>query len=309
MYIFLFIGQSILSMPDENNVIREVAKFYEAHSVEELKKKFKAVGSKLLGVRNITSVFGLGYPFYGSYDVVKRIKDTVNEKGFSKAVLPDIDLLVVYTGARSLIDIQDPNIERKIMSDFENSLSMSATDWNNVYRELVEKHNIADRDADLFEEFSKGKLHIDIIPIPVELWENLPYLFHPDDIKHMRKLERDLLFTTEHIASKPKFSEHSKIPWKFLKNRLLHTIAENQGAGEDEVIYKILKNHPYWRLMEKFPKIKHFQEDKWRRALFELKSEGLVKSSDGKITLTQKGKTHYNTLLEKRKKVREMFIP
>ncbi len=295
-------------MPDESEIIHKVIDYYKLHSVEELKRRIRLVGNKLLGVGNIVSVFGLGYPFYGEYDVVKRIEDTVKEKGFSRAVLPDVDLLVVYASGRSFVNIQDPDVEHKIMSDFENSLNISASDWNKVYKELVEKHGIADRDADLFEEFSKGKLHIDINPVPIELWENLPYLFHPDDMKNMRKLERDLLFTAEHITSKPKFSEYSQIPWKFLKNRLLHTIAGNQGVEETEIISKILKSHPHWPLMEKFPSIKHFQENKWRRALSELESEGLVKSSNGKITLTQKGETHYNMLLEKRKKIREKFI-
>ncbi len=287
--------------------LEEISEYYKKLDPKEFKERIKRIARKLGELPFVVSVFGLGYPFYGEYDVLRRVKETLKKDPGSRAVLPDIDLLLVYVGGERAIDLEDDNLLSKIMEDFEDVVGKDATKWKEVYRELIEKYGVADRDKDLIQEFRRGRIHIDINPVPLELWENLPYLFHPDDMKNLRKLERDLLFTSEHLHTSIKDANLEKVPWMFLKNRLLHTIYENQGLREDELIEKILRSHAYWHLMEKFPEIKEKQREKWKRAIGELKKEGLVRLEAGKVFVTKKGEKEHKNLLQVRNKVRKRF--
>ncbi len=144
--------------------------------------------------------------------------------------------------------------------------------------------------------------------MPLALWENIPYLFHPDDMKHMPKLERDLLFTAEHLHTKIRNPDVPTVPVQFQRNRLLHMIKENPDLSPDELVDKILKSHAHCKLMERFPEIKERQRQKWLNHIHSLVNQGLVHMTDGRLTLTEKGKTHYNKLMEMRKRIRSEII-
>ncbi len=286
---------------------QEISNYYEKLDLKKFKEKIKRIAKKLGELPFIVSVFGLGYPFYGEYNVLRRVEETWKKKPGSRAVLPDVDLLLVYVGGGRAIDLEDERLADKIMADFERVVGRDATRWREVYMKLVKDYGIADRNKDLIHEFRQGRVHIDINPVPLELWESLPYLFHPDDMKNLRKLERDLLFTSEHLHTSIKDASLKRVPWLFLKNRLLHVVYENQGLSEDNLIEKILKSHAHWPLMEKFPEIRERQEEKWRRAIRELKRDGIIKSEAGRVSMTKKGEEEYNKLLRARSRARKQF--
>ncbi len=301
-------GESRITEED----VKKVIDYYRKLDVQKFKLRINAIGRLLAEkVPSIVSVFGLGYPFYGEYDVSERIKNTVRKYGLhhpqTRSILPDVDLLVVYDTDEHP-NILDDSFERKTMDDFIRAISKDSLRWKEAQEELISKHGIASRDSDVFDEFNSGRLHIDFVPVPLELWKDIPYLFHPRDLEKLKKLRRDLLFTGEHIHTKKPYSYDNlqNIRDEYLKNYLLYHVHEHVGTPE-EIINSILRSHEHWPLMKKFPEIHSYQFSKWLDVLKQLDKEGMIENASGKIMITEKGKKHFDAIMKIRERKRKRW--
>ena len=269
-------------------------------------KRAIEVGRKIVeAVPSIVSVYGLGYPFYGDYDVIERINHGIMLGKRDTSLLPDIDLLIVYDG-REFPKYLNDDFSRKVFDDFGKVVSEGGH-WSRLYTDLINNHKIADRNNDLEDEFSKGRIHIDITPVPLDFWKDVPYLFKPGDLNNWKKLERDILFTAEHIATKHMYGEHKSVPSDFIKHRMLWHISK-KGMSQEELIDTFIENHPYKDLMHEFKEIHNFQTSKLKSILDDLKKKRLINEEEGKLRLTDTGSNYLDNIMKKRKKVLDEWM-
>ncbi len=120
------------------SLLDKIKTYYRNINVEGFKERIQTIAKKIAEVPSIVSVFGLGYPFYGKYNIISRVEKTYSKEGLARQLLPDIDLLVVYTGGEYGSDVSDPEIAKKIMSDFRIAIWRDREKWNKMYRELIE---------------------------------------------------------------------------------------------------------------------------------------------------------------------------
>ncbi|MCD6522498.1 MAG: hypothetical protein J7K68_02010 [Candidatus Diapherotrites archaeon] len=145
----------------------KVKEYYRSRPYKKALEQAKTIGKLFSELPFVIGVFGLGYPFYGDYDVIHRIEHSPPPE--KSGILPDIDLLLVYSSDDHPQTI-DGNFLLRVYRDFETQCGKHARQWNRLYSKLMKEHNIANRNKDLVKEFEKGKIHIDILPVPLPIF-------------------------------------------------------------------------------------------------------------------------------------------
>ncbi|MDD5456675.1 MAG: hypothetical protein PHV30_06545 [Candidatus Margulisbacteria bacterium] len=160
------------------------------------------MSENLLGIEGI---FGVGHLFYGNVDFRYRMYNTLKQAAkktsyyydLGKYLLPDIDLFIVYKNTQGPISIFSETACLKELF-VENSILFNRQ-WNNInrrlYHEITNGFKIANRNEDPVDEFfNHGRLHVDLFPIPADLFKESLNYTHPQYFKKI-VFFRDMLFT------------------------------------------------------------------------------------------------------------------
>ena len=289
---------------DREEVLEKIIERHKNLDYNEFRKKVENIAKEIVKVPAVCSVFGVGYPFYGDYDVVDRINKS-RSKDILKLV-PDVDILLVYD-SDEYPKYMDKIFWQKVNTDFSTTMGREARRWRELESRLKE-HNvfIGESPEEILDKFMEGKIHMDVNAIPRDLWEDLPYLFKDEDIRLLDKIGVDILFTSVHLASRRGFSSHRDIPSMVRENKLIDSLAHGE-RHLDELIKELMQKHPHYKLSKAYPEVLEHHRGIWLDALKRLKKKGLVKEELGKLALTESGKRYYEDLLNKRASVRRKW--
>ncbi|GEM_PF-5290535 len=289
----------------KEEIIHEIIKKHKELDYSKFREEIEDIAKEFTKVPFICSVFGVGYPFYGDYDVVDRITRT-KRKSILKLV-PDIDLILVYDSDEYPRDLTSPFWNRVSM-DFSSTIGREARRWTRLKKRLLKrKVAIGKNDDEILKNFMNDIIHIDINAVPRDLWEDLPYLFKDEDLEHLSRVGIDVLFTSHPLSFRKHFESHLDVPSKIRMHKLLDETVNNKNRSLNEIIDKLVKSHPHYSLSRRYPQVMKHHRGIWEKAFENLKEEGLVEERDGKISVTKLGLEFHNKLLKKRKDIRKKW--
>jgi len=300
----------------------KVDAFYRDLNVQKQIQMIREIARRINSAPFVYKVYGIGFPFYGDVDIRKRIypylrmlgdgRTSIND--FIALIIPDIDILLVHgyseEGPWGLTDNMDP----KLMDTFIGEVSLYRKQWEGIFNKLsqdflVTGKRLGSEGLDPVEDFRNGnRLHIDIVPVPMYIWQNIPVFIMPDDLKYFRFL-RDLLFTTEPLSKKDTDLSQD-LPSQFRCNYILN-ILKSRPLSEDELLAKIVEAHPYRHLIELWTQTQENVGAKFRAGLELALAEGLVyKDTSERLNLTEQGAQFLQSILAKRQEIlQEGFNP
>lgn len=252
----------------------------------------------------ICSVMGVGYPFYGDHDIISRVKHT-DEKDTLRAT-PDIDLWLVYESDEIPKNLEGPFWNR-VRIDFSSTIGNEVKLWKKVENGL-KKYNlvIGKNPEEVIDNLMKGDIHVDINPVPKELWEDLPYLFKDKDINKLGHLGRDILFTSIPLAHRDGYQHHVNVPLSLRENKILDELT-NGKVDKNKLIHKLVTSHPYFSISSEHKGVMEHHKGIWINALDSLQRKGLVHEENGMLKLNDRGTKYHSDLLAKRREVRRKW--
>lgn len=289
-------------------VFLKIDNFYESLNFSAHLNRSESIARILKSVPIITEVYGIGFPYYGQVDPRHRICLSLEdykpaperEKEFLMHLMPDFDFLLVFTFAERgpwVIHAENDYLDPRMMESFIHRISLYHRQWKESLIKL-DQEGIADRDADLLEEFSKhDKLHIDFVPVPDHIWKIMPCFVEIMDFKIFRFI-RDLMLTGEPLAD-----SSSRIPVAFRKNFILNLLARWGPKTQKELLDIIFKIQPHAFIFEVYPQARDVVGKRWLAALnMTIREKKIIEANDV-YQLTESGEKSLDEILAVRRKI------
>jgi hypothetical protein len=295
--------------------LEKIVRYYRTLKFNPFVNKIKQISQLLIDAPCVYEIYGIGFPFYGEIDMRRRIygelirlKEGINSQdGFIKRILPDIDLLIVHESSEEGPWSVRESTGLFTKDNFLKDIRRYYSQWEKILKKLIAKFNLSrsliSESIEPMDEFFNGRrIHIDINPIPLHIWINLPAFIKEEDFGYF-KVIRDLLFTTVFLVRKEnRFLPANypiDVPMKFRRNFILNLLEDN-SIDEDNLLEKVFAIQPHSNLLKIFPQARRVVGDRFRQAMNLAIEEKLIEKKGEELILSKKGASFLRSILDYR---------